>query len=190
MNTAIDQWPKRHLINVDEYYRMAQAGILAADARVELIEGEVCDMSPIGSTHAGIVNALMRQLVLAVGERAVVTVQQPVRLSDRSEPQPDVAVLKMRADFYRKAHPIPEDVLLLIEVSDATLRFDLGRKAALYAKHRIPELWVVDIEGKRLHCMRDPDGGEYRSIVVLEPTQAVSVAMLPDIQINLAALFD
>jgi Uma2 family endonuclease len=189
MNTAVDQWPKRHLITVDEYYRMAEVGLLAPDARVELIEGEVIDMAPIGSSHAGIVNYLARYFFGVVGERATVTVQQPVRLSPRSEPQPDLSLLKPRTDLYRKGHPSPTDVLLLIEVSDSTLRFDLGLKAAMYARHGIPELWVVDIEGRCLHCLRMPVGEVYQYTSVLRTGQCAAAA-LPDVAVDLAALFD
>jgi len=116
MIIAVDQWPKRHLINVAEYHRMSEVGLLAPDARVELIEGQVIDMAPIGSAHAGVVNYLTRFLVGAIADRAVVSVQQPVRLDFRSEPQPDVALLKPRPDLYRKSHPTPAEVYLLIEV--------------------------------------------------------------------------
>jgi Uma2 family endonuclease len=190
MNTAVDQWPKRHIINVDEYYRMAEVGLLAPDARVELIEGEVIDMAPIGSTHAGIVNFLMRTLDRSVGERAVITVQQPVRLDLHSEPQPDVAVLKARSDLYRKSHPTASDVLLLIEVSDTTLRFDLGAKLALYARQAVPEVWVVDVAGKQVHRMREPTGDSYQSISILNISDSIEVAAFPDIKIALGELFD
>ena len=194
MNIAVDQWPKDHLINVDEYYRMVQAGMLAPDARVELFEGKVIDRAPIGSRHAGTVNKLSRLFSRVIGEQAVLSLQSPVRLSDRSEPQPDISLLKPRADYYGKSHPTPADVLLLIEVSDTTLQFDRGQKLALYAKHSIPEVWVVDLENNQLHCMREPDsetgGGSYRSTISLHPSQNVAVAALPDVRIELAALFE
>jgi len=109
MSLASDQWPRRHLINVEQYHRMAEVGLLAPDARVELIEGEIVDMAPIGSDHAGVVNFLLRTLVFAAGDQAVVAVQQPVRLGDQSEPQPDVMLLKPRADLYRQSHPTSAD---------------------------------------------------------------------------------
>lgn len=190
MNSVADQWPKSHRLTVDEYYRMAEAGLLAHDARVELIEGEVIDMAPIGSRHAGIVNRLNRLLDRAVGDRAVVAVQQPLRLDSRSEPQPDLCVLKPRPDFYGNSHPAPGDVLLLIEVSDATLAYDQGPKAALYARHGIPELWVVDAQGGQLICMRQPSAAGYSWSAVLGIQASVEVAALPDIRIELAAFLD
>ncbi len=194
MNTAVDQlhdqWPKSHRINVDEYYRMAEVGLLAPDARVELIEGEVIDMAPIGTRHAYVVDQLAAILMRAADRRALVRIQSPVRLSKRSEPQPDLSLLKLQPHRYRDAHPTPADVLLLIEVSDTTLKFDRGPKLAMYAKHGIPEVWVVDIENKQLHCMRDPVNEDHHSVVSLQAPQNVAVAAFPDIQIELAALFD
>lgn len=187
MNTAAEQWPRAHLISVDEYYRMAEVGLLS-QARVELIEGVIIDMAPIGSRHAGIINALNSLLVQAVSSRALICVQQPIRLSTTSEPQPDVSLLRPRADFYRGGHPTAADVLLLIEVSDATLRFDLDKKLALYAKHGIPEYWVIDAQGKQLHCMRQPAGESYRSVVTLGIEKNAFVAALPDVKVGLTDL--
>jgi Uma2 family endonuclease len=127
MNVAVDQWPKDHLINVDEYYRMAEVGLLAPGERVELIEGRVVDMAPIGSEHAEIVDLVARLLNPLIQGQAIVGTQRPVRLSDRSEPQPDVMLLRHRPEGYRCTHPSAADVLLLIEVSDTTLKFDLGK---------------------------------------------------------------
>jgi Uma2 family endonuclease len=185
MSTAAEQWPRRHLINVDEYYRMAEVGLFARDARVELIEGVIIDMAPIGSLHASIVNALTRRLVTAAGDQAVVCIQQPIRLSGRSEPQPDVAVLKPRPDLYRSGHPTSSDVLLVIEVSDSTLEFDLNEKCALYARHGIVEYWVIDAQAKKLHCMRELSGNVYRSVSVLDSAQKVAITALPNIEIGL-----
>jgi Uma2 family endonuclease len=156
MNSVADDWFPKHRINVDEYYRMAEVGLLAHDARVELIDGEVMDMVPIGSRHAAVVDALNRQLSNVVGSQALVTVQRPVRLNYRSEPQPDIALVKPRADFYSSAHPSPSDVLLIIEVSDTTLRYDRDVKLPLYASHAIPEVWLIDLKGKQLQRSRQP----------------------------------
>jgi Uma2 family endonuclease len=162
---ADDSFP-RHRISVDDYYRMSEVGLLACDARVELIDGEVFDMVPIGSGHAAVVNALSRLLFSAVGSRATLTVQQPVRLDRSSEPQPDLALLKPRADFYYAAHPGPADVLLLIEVCDATLRYDREVKLPLYARHAIPEVWLLDLQGRVLQRSRAPVDGRYTDATV------------------------
>jgi len=139
MSAQTETWPRPHRLTVDEYYRMADAGLLSPDDRTELIEGEIVDMPPIGSPHAAIVTMLTERLVRLVGASAQVRVQAPVRFMPRSEPQPDIALVKPRSDAYRNAHPIAADVLLLIEVSESTLRFDLEVKSRLYATHGIPE---------------------------------------------------
>lgn len=190
MNTAAEQWPRRHLISVDEYYRMAEVGLLSPQARVELIEGVIIDMAPIGSLHASIIDALTRYFVQAIGDKAVVGIQRPVRLSKTSEPQPDVSIFRPRADFYRNSHPTAADLLLVIEVSDTTLRFDLNDKRALYAQHGIPEYWVIDTQGRQLHCLREPSGDDYRSTTVFGVGQVASMAALPDVAVNLAQLLD
>jgi Uma2 family endonuclease len=186
MNIATEQWPKRHLITVDEYYRMAEVGLLRTDARVELIEGEIIDMAPIGSQHAGVVNALNAALSAALSGRAVIAVQQPLRLGPRSELQPDIAVLKWRDDFYRASHPQAQDVRLLIEVSDSTLRFDLDSKTALYARHAVPEYWVFDLQLAQLHCFREPVAETYRSIQVLSAGM-LALLHFPDVSVNVVA---
>jgi Uma2 family endonuclease len=117
-------WVERRPLTVAEYHRMGEAGILTEDDRIELIEGELVAMSPIGSDHSGTVNTLNRLLVRAVGDRGVVAVQNPVVLDDRCEPQPDFSVLRPRADDYRGATPRPEDVLLIVEIANSSLNYD------------------------------------------------------------------
>ena len=139
----------RHKLTVEEYYRMAEVGVLAHDARVELIEGEVIDMAPIGSKHYSAVARLHRMLQLAWADKAMVVAQSPLRLSKRSEPEPDIVVLKPRDDFYASALPTGPDSLLVVEVSDTTLAYDVRIKAPLYARHGVPEYWVFDLSGQR-----------------------------------------
>jgi Uma2 family endonuclease len=140
---------------------MTEAGVLSPDDQTELIEGEIIDMAPIGSRHAEVVRLHNKRLVQAIGDAADVSSQLPVRLSLRSEPQPDFAILKPGARTYRDAHPVAENVLLLIEISDSTLRYDLETKARLYATHGIPEYWVVDLLGHRVWRHRGPSGQQY-----------------------------
>jgi Uma2 family endonuclease len=149
---------------VDEYYRMVEAGILGSGERVELIEGEIVQMAAIGSRHAGCVNRLNRFLVGSLGDQALVTVQNPVRLSDLSEPEPDIAVVRPRADDYAGAHPGPGDVLLLVEVADATTAFDREVKARLYARAKVPEYWLVDLPEDEIEVYREPVGGSYEDL--------------------------
>ena len=133
----------RWRFTVHDYHRMGEAGILHEDDRVELIEGELVEMAAIGTRHFSCVNGLTRMLVRGVGDEAIVSVQNPVRLDEHSEPQPDLTVLRMRD--YRESLPVPEDVLLLIEVSDPTLAYDRGVKLPLYARSGIREVWIVDL---------------------------------------------
>jgi Uma2 family endonuclease len=154
---------------------MGEVGILTEDDRVELIEGQLIAMSPIGSNHSGTVNALTHALVQAVGDRGVVAVQNPVQLDDLSEPQPDFAVLKPRADFYRRATPRPDEVLLIIEVADSSLAYDRNVKRSLYARHGVSEFWIVNLAAGEVEVCRGPQGEQYASIsrfgreAVLEP---------------------
>ena len=164
MSAHTETWPKPHRLTVDDYYRMAEVGVLSPDDRTELIEGEIVDMAPIGSVHADVVRMLTKRLVTAFGETAELSVQLPVRLSQRSEPQPDIAVLEAKAARYRHAHPSATDVLLLIEVSDTTLRYDLKVKARLYATHGVREYWVVDLVANRVWRHRQPSGTRYAEL--------------------------
>ena len=152
---------QRHLFTVGDYHKMAETGILSADDRVELIAGEIVEMSPIGSRHAGCINRLIRWLAAALGDRAILSVQNPLRLDDLSEPEPDVVILRPREDFYADAHPGPEDVLWLIEVSDSSLVGDRQVKLPLYAAHRIPEVWIVSLIENLVEVHRQPVEGRY-----------------------------
>lgn len=157
--------PTRHRLSVEDFRRMVSTGILQADERIELIAGELIDMAPIGSEHAGTVYWLGQRLALAIGETALVGSQNPLQIDEHSQTQPDVLVLRLRPDFYRQNHPRPTDVLLLIEVADSSIRFDRDIKAPLYARHGIPEMWLVDLQQRCVEVYRDPDpeAGQYRS---------------------------
>jgi Uma2 family endonuclease len=187
-NIAMDS-PRRHRLTVEDYYRMGEAGILRADERVELIEGEIIDMPPPGDVHAGTVDQLAALLMAAVGNRAIVRVQNPIRLDRHSEPQPDLALLVPRADFYKSARPRPLDVLLAIEVADTSLRYDRDVKAALYAKHALPELWLVDARSRRLTRFRKPAGGAYAFVDAPELRSPLEVGALAGVNVDLAAVF-
>ena len=157
----------KRAISVDEYYKMAQVGILKPSDKVELIYGEIIEMSPVGSEHASIVNRLARILNERLSEVATLGVQNPVHLDNNSEPEPDIAVLKYRADDYVSSHPQPKDILLIIEVSDTTYQYDKEVKSQLYAKSHIPEYWIIDIERSRIEVYSDSDGLEYLKKEVL-----------------------
>jgi Uma2 family endonuclease len=179
---------KRHRLTVDDYGRMGEAGVFAPDARVELIDGEVIDMAPIGTRHAAAVTRLDRLLQRAVGDRAIVRSQNPLRLGDRSEPEPDLLLLLPRADFYASAHPAAGDVLLLIEVADSSVRYDREVKLPLYARHGIAEVWLVDLEAGMLRFFRGPQGERYTDITGTETPGSTPVAALPGVVVDLAGL--
>ncbi|HEX7956102.1 MAG TPA: Uma2 family endonuclease [Pyrinomonadaceae bacterium] len=153
----------RHRFTVAEYERMGQVGIISEDERVELVAGEVVEMSPIGKRHAACVARLTRALTLLLQHAALVWTQNPIMLDDYSEPQPDVVLLKPRADFYKNALPRPEDVLLVIEVSDTTLAYDRQVKVPLYARAGVPEVWVVNLHGELVEVYANLAGGAYQT---------------------------
>jgi Uma2 family endonuclease len=179
---------QRHRLTVDEYHLMGQAGVFAPDAHVELIEGEVVDMAPMKSRHASVVARLLALLQRAVGDRALVWCQLPLHLGSKSEPEPDLMLLRPRADFYAQAHPSADDVLLLIEVSDSTLDYDRGVKVPLYAKHGVAEVWIVDLDNNVVRFFRGCDGQGYTDITASETPRATPVAALPGMTIDLSGL--
>jgi Uma2 family endonuclease len=159
---ALDVEIARRRFTVDEYHRMGEAGILTEQDRVELIRGEVVQMSLIGSRHAGCVAALTHTLVTALGSRAILWPQNPVTLPPDSEPQPDIVLLRPRPDFYRASHPRAIDVLLMIEVADTTLRYDRRVKLPLYAEEGIAEVWIVNLQEECIEIYRGPTREGYR----------------------------
>jgi Uma2 family endonuclease len=189
MSVAMEDWPRQHRITVDEYLRMAESGSIAPDARVELIDGVIIDMPPIGSAHAAVVRQLNVLLQQAVGDRATVDCQLPVRLGNNSMPQPDFALLLPRKDFYKEQHPSAADTLLTIEVSDTTLINDLRRKMELYSRHDIKEYWVVDVVNRRLHAFRDLVGGCYERASCLDRPGSMDITALPGTSVDLSTLF-
>lgn len=154
-------WITRWKIDVEEYHRMAEAGFLTEDDRVELIEGEIIRMSPIGIGHTAAVIALSQLLFAAVVGRAYVSVQNPVRLDDGNEPQPDFALLRPKPNRYRDGLPGRNDILLLVEVADSSLRYDREVKLPLYARYGIPEVWIVDLSAGVAEVHRQPTPAGY-----------------------------
>jgi hypothetical protein len=181
-------WVPRRRLTATEYHQMAEAGILHEDDRVELIEGELLAMAPIGSEHNGATDWLARALIRAIGDRGIVRVQGSIRLDDQTEPQPDFAVLRPRPDFYRKSPPTPPDILLLIEIADSSLRFDRAIKRPLYARHAVPEYWIVDLPGQAVEVHRTPTQHGYASAARLGPERALTIEALPDVTISVAEL--
>lgn len=167
---------EKQLFTVEEYYKMAEVGILKPSDRVELINGEIVKMSPIKSQHASIVDILSEILIVALHKKAIIRGQNPIRLGKYSEPEPDVVVAKYQAHKYRSQHPVSEDVLLLIEVADSSIAYDKGLKKTLYAEANIPEYWIVNIPDQQLEIYRHPDNMDYREKLIykLEETAIAS----------------
>lgn len=153
---------KKRKISVEDYHKMIAAGILTEQDRVELINGEMIEMSPIGSKHSGTVNRLCTFFVKTLGDQAIVSGQNPVVLSDLSEPEPDIAILHPRDDFYSRSHPQAEDVYLIIEVADSSIDYDREIKIRYYAEAGIPEYWIVDLEQRHIEAYRFPEKDYYK----------------------------
>ena len=178
----------RRLFDVHEYHRMAETGILSERDRVELVEGEIVAMTPIGSRHNAAVNRANRALVTAVGDQAIVQVQGSVQLDSRSEPEPDLVLLRPKADFYASAHAGPSDILLLIEMADASLRYDRQVKAPLYARAGVPEYWLVDLDDRSVSCYSDPRSGAYDRVRQYHRGDSLAPLTLPQCAIAVDAL--
>lgn len=171
----------RRLFSVEDYYRMAEAGVLGPEDRVELIDGEIIQMSAMGPRHVGCVNRAIDMFTATFRGRAIVSPQHPVRLNDYTEPQPDLALLAFRADFYASKTPTAADVLLLVEVSDTSLRYDRDVKLPRYATAGVPEVWIADLEADVLRVYREPFDGAFRVGLKLGRGEPVSVAAFPDV---------
>jgi Uma2 family endonuclease len=191
MSRQVETEIPQHRLTVDDYYRMGEAGILEPDSRVELIDGVIIDMAPMGSRHAYVVAELVLRLISAIerlGIAAEVRCQLPVRLGTYSEPEPDLAVVVRRGKAYSERHPVAHDVLLLIEVCDSSAAYDRRVKVPLYARHGIRECWVLDLSAKQLQVCRDPYEGRYRDTLDANRLIAQPVQALPDLSIDLEDL--
>ena len=171
----------KKLFTVDEYYRMAEAGILGPEDRVELIDGEIIQMSPIGTRHAGSVNRATDLFSRSLAGRAVVSVQNPIQLNNYTEPEPDVLLLKPRADYYAAKKVWAEDALLIVEVADTTLRYDRDTKVPRYAAAGVPEVWIENLPGDALLVYRDPAANGYSVSLTLHRGDSVSPIAFPEV---------
>jgi len=167
---------------------MGETGLLTEDSRVELIEGEIVEMAPIASEHGGMVKRLNDLFSSKLHGKAIVSIQDPVVLGDDSEPQPDIAILHWRDDFYATAHPGAQDLLLLVEVSDTTVCYDHEVKCPLYARHGVPEAWLLNLPERHLEIYREPVNGKYRQVAQHRAGQ-VAPERLPEAAIELTDLF-
>ena len=178
----------RHKLTVDDYYRMGDAGILGENDRVELIGGEIIDMAAIGVGHASVVTRITMALMRACSDRALVRVQNPVRLDEFNEPQPDFAVVKPRADFYATRHPGPSDIFLLVEVADTSLRYDRAVKLPMYARAGIPEVWIVDLQRRALELFTLPSVDGFTQDSMRRDGEILRLAAAPDIVVRVDQL--
>jgi len=174
MSVQVAKWA----FTSDEYHRMLRAGILSEDDRVELIEGDIVKMSPIGSRHAACVKHLNSILSRRL-DQVIISIQDPIVLNDYSEPQPDVAILKPRDDYYAGSLPTADDVLLIIEVADTSLEYDRNVKLPLYAKSGIPEVWIAALPEDLVEAHSDPVSGTYQKVRYLHRGESISPANLP-----------
>jgi Uma2 family endonuclease len=174
--------PTTYRFTVKDYHRMATADVFEPDDRVELLDGRVYEMAPIGSWHAACVKRLTSSFVSGLGGRAIVSVQDPIWLDDHGEPQPDVALLRPRADFYQDGHAGPGDVLLIVEVAETTLAYDLEQKAPRYLAAGISEVWVVDVVRRVVHVMT---AGDTRTVAA---GASVAAHAFPDLVLDVAMI--
>ncbi len=186
---ALEDLPHRHRITVQEYHRMAEVGLLPPDARVELIDGEIIDMAPAADPHRSAVLLLDDLLHQAVGRQGIVLCQSSIRLDAHSEPEPDLAVLRPRTDYYRGSAPTAADTLLVIEVSDTTWRYDRNTKVPFYARHGIPEVWLLDLPDATVHFFRGLENEHYTDESANPNPGVTFLPGLTDAAVDLAAVF-
>jgi len=188
MVTAMEHWLPKHRISVGDYYRMVEVGLLAPDARVELIEGEIIYLAPIGTDHISVVDQLTRLLVVAAGQRAIVRVQSALRLDEYSEPQPDLSLLRPHDSFYRDRHAGAAEALLVVEVAMTSVRYDRSRKVPLYARLGVPEVWLFDLEAATLEIYRNPVDGTYTDVSITPTPGVLRVPGLDGVNVDLTGV--
>jgi Uma2 family endonuclease len=176
--------PPRRKLTADEYERMGETGIFHEDDRIELLDGELYEMPPIGDGHIGKLNRTTSLFLRRLGDRAVISPQNPIRLSDYSEPQPDIAVLKPRADYYETGKARPDDVLLLIEIAESSLDYDRQTKLPRYAADGIIEVWIVNLVAEQVEVYRAPSGEAYTVSSVHRRGDSLSPLAFPDLIIR------
>jgi Uma2 family endonuclease len=184
MGTAV----AKRRFTVEEYHRMAEAGVFPPQDRLELLGGEIIEMSPIGKAHAVCVDRLTRRFVEIAARRAIVRVQNPIQLGPRSEPQPDLALLRPREDDYAGSHPGPTDILLVVEVADTSQDYDRGNKIPAYAEAGIPEAWLVDLRARAFEIYREPAPGGYHQLRRVSSSEFLAPSAFPDARIEAAEI--
>ena len=179
----------RHKLSIEDFHLMGRVGILREGSRVELIDGELIDMAPIGSVHASVVSTLSMFFARQVGETAIVSTQNPLSLPPDSEVQPDLALLKPRADRYREALPSAADALLAIEVAHTTGEYNREIKLPLYARHAVPELWLIDLNSGTIELYREPTAKGYRKLLRPDRREVITAAHLAHLPLPLSEIW-
>ncbi len=185
MNSVITP-VRKHLTDIHEWRKLGEANIFPPDSRIELIEGEIIEMAPIGSNHAGHLKRINNLLTILVAGKAIVSIQDPLQLDDLSEPEPDFMLLKPNPDFYSSRHPVTDDVLLLIEVADSSLSFDQNQKLRLYALHNVPEYWLLNLNDNCLEVYRKPKGEVYAEKTTLYHGDKITLSQLAEITVQIS----
>jgi Uma2 family endonuclease len=180
MSVQLEHW----VFSVDEYHRMLETGILSETDHVELIEGEIIKMSPIGSRHVACVNRLNGLLNRKAGQDVIVSIQNPIRLDDYSEPEPDIALVKPRDDFYAQSLATAADLLLIIEVADTSVELDRRVKLPLYARAGIPEVWLANLPEDRVEAQSEPVNGVYQKVRIAKRGESLSSESIPKLVLN------
>jgi Uma2 family endonuclease len=178
----------RRRFTVADYYQMAEAGVFRPGERVELIEGEIVEMTPIGRRHAAVVDRSANGFSRRLGERTIVRVQGPVRLDDGTEPQPDIALLRPKSDYYDSGIPTAADVFLVVEVADSSVEYDRRVKTPLYARAGVPEVWLALIEADHVEVHREPGPTGYRVVRSVRRGESLSPGAFPELVLDVAAL--
>lgn len=178
--------PTKHLTNLDEWHRLGEANIFPPESRLELINGEILEMAPIGFNHAGHLRRINKLFSKLIPDNIITSVQDPLQLGDLSEPEPDFMLLKPNDNFYSSRHPNASDVLLLIEVADSSLMFDQNQKLRLYALHNVPEYWLLNLNDSCVEVYRQPHGDCYGEKTTLRVGDTVTLSQLNQITINIA----
>jgi len=177
---------RKHLTDIKEWQKLGEANIFPPDSRLELIEGEILEMAPIGFNHSGHLNRINKLFSRLMPDDIIPSVQNPLQLGDLSEPEPDFMLLKPNDDFYCSRHPNAADVLLLIEVADSSLGFDQNQKLRLYASHNIPEYWLMNLNDACLEVYRQPHGDCYGEKTTLRVGDTATLSQLEQITIDIA----
>ena len=172
---------ERYRLTSAIFHEMVEKGILSEDDRLELIEGELVAMSPIGPEHGGIVDQLAAILIKQLGDRAVIKVQGSLHLDESTEPQPDLIMLEPRRDYYKRSVPRPADVALVIEVADSSLAYDRAIKMPLYASAGVPEAWIVNLIDRWIEVYRDPSAAGYTTLLKILPGKSVAPQAFADV---------